>query len=73
MTIEGYFDGTAVKPIEKVNWQQNQKVFITLVDDELQKKLDALNDSFGILTEEEGKLLDESISRGIKFLSVQQL
>ena len=28
MTIEGYFDGTAVRPLEPVNLKSQQKVFI---------------------------------------------
>ena len=30
MTIEGYFDGTAVRPLEPVNLKPQQKVFIDI-------------------------------------------
>ena len=74
MTIEGYFDGTAVKPLEPVDLKPQQKVFIHIPNSEfseakntrIQKKLDAIHSVFGMLTEEESKSVEKSISTGIK-------
>ena len=48
MTIEGYFDGTAVRTLEPVDLKPNQRVFISVLDNDysdskkqrIQKKLD---------------------------------
>lgn len=50
MTIEGYFDGTAVRPLEPVDLKPQQKVFIQLPDkqetleEKKKRRLSALND-----------------------------
>ena len=74
MTIEGYFDGTAVKPLEPVDLKPQQKVYIHIPNSDLsdakntriQKKLDAIHSVFGMLSEEEMKSVEDSISKGIK-------
>lgn len=38
MTIEGYFDGTAVKPLEPVNLKPQQKVYIQIPEQTENKK-----------------------------------
>lgn len=74
MTIEGYFDGTAVRPLEPIDLKPQQKVFIHIpnadfTEDQnrrVQKKLDAIHSVFGMLSDDEAKAVDESISTGIK-------
>lgn len=74
MTIEGYFDGTAVRPLEPMNLKPRQKVFIHIPNTDftdaqnnrVQKKLDAIHSVFGMLSEEEASRVDESIAEGIK-------
>lgn len=34
MTIEGYFDGTAVRTLEPVDLKPNQRVFISVLDND---------------------------------------
>ena len=34
MTIEGYFDGTAVRTFEPVDLKPNQRVFISVLDND---------------------------------------
>lgn len=79
MTIEGYFDGTAVRPLEPVSLKVNQRVFINVLENDsvdiekkqIQDKIDALHSIFGILSEEEAKAVDESIQRGIKLTDIK--
>lgn len=79
MTVEGYFDGTAVRTLEPVDLKPNQKVFIqipkdvTIIDaDEERKKrqLAAINSVFGMLSKDEAAAVDESIKAGIKLKEV---
>lgn len=75
MVIEGYFDGTAVRTLEPVDLKPQQKVFIHVPETDLpesknsriQKKLDAIHSVFDMLSEEEAKAVDNSISAGLKF------
>lgn len=75
MVIEGYFDGTAVRTLEPVDLKPQQKVFIHVPDSDfsesknsrIQKKLDAIHSVFDMLSEEEAKAVDNSISAGLKF------
>lgn len=79
MTIEGYFDGTAVRPLEPVELKVNQRVFINVLDNDFidfekrrtQEKLDAIHSIFGILSEDESRALDESIQQRIKLKEVE--
>lgn len=79
MTIEGYFDGTAVRPLEPVDLKVNQKVFIQIPNSEfseeknarIQEKLNAIHSVFGMLSETEAKAVDESILAGIKIKEVE--
>ena len=49
-SINGYFDGSVVRPLEKVEAKQNQKVIITLTDEFIDKnQLDGDN-AKGILS-----------------------
>lgn len=34
LAVKGYFDGTTIKPLEKIIAKPNQKVIITILDDE---------------------------------------
>ena len=75
MTIEGYFDGTAVRTLEPVDLKPNQRVFISVLDNSysdskkqrIQQKLDSINSVYGMLSSEESETVDESIHTGIKF------
>ena len=75
MVIEGYFDGTAVRTLEPVDLKPQQKVFIHVPDSDfsesknsrIQKKLDAIHSVIDMLSEEEAKAVDTSISAGLKF------
>ena len=33
LAVNGYFDGVAIKPLEKIIAKPNQKVIITIIDD----------------------------------------
>ncbi|MBQ7539474.1 hypothetical protein [Treponema sp.] len=74
MTIEGYFDGTAVRPLEPVHLKPQQKVFIHIPNSDfseakierIQNKLEAIHSVFGMLSEEESSALSDSINSGIK-------
>ena len=33
LSIQGYFDGVAVKPLEKISAKPNQRVIITIMDE----------------------------------------
>lgn len=79
MTIEAYFDGTAVRPLEEVSLEPNQKVFINIPEKTeyvsraetatLEEKLEALNAVCGMLTPEEAEVFDEVISHKVNFTS----
>lgn len=80
MIIEGFFDGTAVKPIKPVDLKLNQKVFIQIpapavsaetAKDRKERQKKALNDLFGLLNEDESHMLDESISRHLTFKTME--
>lgn len=71
MTVERYFDGTAVRTLETVDLKPNQKVFIqipkdvTIIDaDEERKKrqLAAIEALSNLLTKEESDELEKSLS-----------
>ena len=75
MMVQGYFDGTAVRTIEPVNLEVNQTVYISIPsrkfssdkEKQIQKQLAALDDVCGMLSEDESKAVEESITRGIHF------
>lgn len=79
MTVEGYFDGTAVRTLEPVDLKPNQRVFISVLDNDytdskkqrIQKKLDIIHSVYGMLSPEESKNVDESIRSGIKIGEVE--
>ena len=79
MTIEGYFDGTAVRPLEPVNLKPQQKVFIHIPNtdfsdakkERIESKLEAFHSVFGMLSEEEATAVNDSIKSGIKFKDVE--
>ncbi len=79
MTIEGYFDGTAVRPLEPLNLKPQQKVFIHIPDSDfsdakkerIESKLEAFHSVFGMLSEEESTVVDESIKSGLKFKDIE--
>lgn len=79
MTIEGYFDGTAVRPLEPVNLKPQQKVFIHIPNtdfsdakkERIESKLEAFHSVFGMLSEEESSAIDESINSGIKLRDIE--
>ncbi|MBO4320842.1 MAG: hypothetical protein J5857_10295 [Treponema sp.] len=74
MTVEGYFDGTAVRPLEPVDLKPQQKVFIHIPNSDfsevknarIQKKLEAIHSVFGMLSDEDVVAVEDSISAGIK-------
>ena len=33
LAVQGYFDGTAIRPLEKVNAKPNQRVIIAIMDE----------------------------------------
>ena len=79
MTVQGYFDGTAVRPLEPVHLKVNQRVYINIPENDyeiekrnarIQEKLDALHSVFGMLSPEESAAVDESIKRGIQLREV---
>ena len=79
MTIEGYFDGTAVRPLEPVDLKPNQRVFISVFDNDysdlkkqrIQDKLDSIHSVFGMLSPEEAISVDDSIKEGIKIRNAE--
>ncbi|MBR0495721.1 MAG: hypothetical protein IJJ71_06075 [Treponema sp.] len=79
MTIEGYFDGTAVRPLEPVHLKPQQKVFIHIPNSDfsdakrerIESKLEAFHSVFGMLSEEEATAVNDSIKSGIKFKDVE--
>ena len=79
MTVQGYFDGNAVRPLEKVDLKVNQRVFINIPEYDyeseaknvrIQEKLDALHSVFGMLSSKEVAAVGKSIERGIKLREV---
>lgn len=79
MTIEGYFDGTAVRTLEPVDLKPNQKVFTSVLDNDLfdskkqsiQEKQGSINSVYGMLFSEESKAVEDSIHTGIKNLKYE--
>ena len=73
MLVQGYFDGTAVRMVDPVDLRLNQTVYISIPErhfstDEEQRiraQIAALDDVFGMLSEDEAAAVDESIKRGI--------
>ena len=65
MTIEGYFDGTAVRTLEPVDLKPNQRVFISVLDNDysdskkqrIQEKLDSISSVYGMLLLKSQRLL----------------
>ena len=58
MTIEGYFDGTAVRTLEPVDLKPNQRVLsafwtmiiLTQKKQRIQENLDSINSVYGMLS-----------------------
>lgn len=75
MLVEGIFDGTAVRPLEPLDLQPNQRVFIEIPkisfskqkEEEIREKLAALDSIFGMLSPEEEKVYDEALSHRLNF------
>ena len=78
MTIEGYFDGTAVRTLEPVDLKPNQRVFISVLynnysdskKQRIQEKLDSINSVYGMLSPEESKAVEDSVHAGIQLLDI---
>lgn len=79
MTVEGYFDGTAVRTLEPVDLKPNQKVFIQIpkdvtiinADEERKKRQKAAIEALSnLLTKEESDELEKSLSQHLKFKTV---
>ena len=78
MIIEGYFDGTAVRTLEPVDLKPNQRVFISVLDNEysdskkqrIQENLDSINSVYGMLSPEESKAVEDSVYAGIQLLDI---
>ena len=52
LEIQGYYDGTSIRPLEKLNAKPNQKVIITVMDEFVESGLIAPPKSMrGILSE----------------------
>ena len=74
MTIEGYFDGTAVRTLELVDLKPNQwvlsafwtKIILTQKKQRTQEKLDSINSVYGMLSPEESKAVEDSVHAGTK-------
>ncbi len=75
MVVEGIFDGTAVRPLEPLELEPNQRVFIdipqkkfsALEQQKIDEKIAAIDDIFGMLTPEEEKIYDETVSKKLNF------
>lgn len=75
MTVEGYFDGTVIRTLEPVDLKPNQRVFISVLDNDysdskkqhIPEKLDSINSVYGMLSPEESKVVEDSVNAGIKF------
>ncbi|MCI5518383.1 MAG: hypothetical protein MR424_00885 [Treponema sp.] len=74
MTIEGYFDGTAVRTLEPVDLKPNQRVLsafwtmiiLTQKKQRIQENLDSINSVYGMLSPEESKAVEDSVHAGTK-------
>ena len=66
MTVQGYFDGTAVRTIEPLDLPVNQKVYITIPtadeNEQIEKQLATLHKLNGILSEEESSAFDKAVA-----------
>ena len=80
MKIAAYFDGTAVRPLQPIDLEPNQKVYINIPRKKLRKAIDeeqirrqhkAIDDVFGMLTEDETNALDQSLSQHLKFKTIE--
>lgn len=75
MFVEGIFDGTAVKPLEPLNLNPNQRVFIQIPKKDfslteqkkINEKIDALDGIFGMLNSDEEKIYDAVLSNRLNF------
>ncbi|MBR6296626.1 MAG: hypothetical protein VZR56_06280 [Treponema sp.] len=75
MIVEGIFDGSAVRPLEPLALELNQRVFIEIPKTKfssteqrkINEKIAALDDIFGMLTPEEEKTYDSVISNKMSF------
>ena len=68
MTVEGYFDGTAVRVLEPVDLKVNQRVYINIPEEEestLDRQLKVLRKINGLLDKGEAEKFDEVISRRV--------
>lgn len=67
MTIQGYFDGTAVRPIEPLQIPLNQKVYIHIPsrqdEQRIEQQLKAIHQLNGLLSDNEAQKFDEVISQ----------
>ena len=51
ISVNGYYDGTVIRPLEKLNARKNQRIIITLLDEDIQPKNTTANKSAaGILS-----------------------
>jgi hypothetical protein len=64
MKIQGYFDGTAVRPIQPLNLEPNQTVYIDVAkkkvksesnEERVRRQVQAVNSLFNMLTDDEAK------------------
>ncbi|MBO4508330.1 MAG: hypothetical protein J5747_06790 [Spirochaetaceae bacterium] len=75
MLVEGIFDGTAVRPLEPLELEPNQRVFIEIPkkkfspteQQKIDEKIAAIDDIFGMLTPEEEKVYDDVVSKRMNF------
>ena len=78
MTIEGYFDGTAVRTLEPVDLKPNQRVLsafwtmiiLTQKKQRIQENLDSINSVYGMLSPEESKAVEDFVHAGIQLLDI---
>ena len=78
MTIEGEFDGTAVRTLEPVDLKPNQRVLsafwtmiiLTQKKQRIQENLDSINSVYGMLSPEESKAVEDSVHAGIQLLDI---
>lgn len=38
ISVNGYYDGKIIRPLEKLNAKKNQRIIITLLDEDIQPK-----------------------------------
>lgn len=69
--ISGKYQQELLDFVDFLLYKQNSQSEDISVPPETQQKLDALNSIYGILTTEESKSVEQSISDGIKFREVQ--